>query len=308
VYVAFGDLLREQNELGQAKDYLERGIKLSQEGGTPHILIAGHVWLSWLRQTQGDVPGSQESIRAALQLVQQHQVSRFWPLPSADCYQARLWIAQHDLHAASGWAKTIDLNLADPPIAYFHEVEYLTLARLLIAQGNLRAAESLLMQLQQGAASDGRNGSLIEILILRAITFAAQKRNEEALSTLVQALDLAEGEGFVRIFLDEGVPMVDLLRRAVAQGLHSPYALRLLNALGESTTATAVSELLIEPLSERELEVLRRVAAGYSNQEIAQELVLAGSTVKKHIHNIYGKLGVGSRTQAVARARELGLL
>ena len=308
VYVAFGDLLREQNELSQAKEYLERGIRLSQEGGTPHILIAGHVWLAWLRQTEGDVPSSQESIQAAFQIVQQHQVSRFYPIPPAACYQARLWIVQGNLAAANRWAQESGLNPANPPVAYLYEVDCLTLVRLMIAQGNLAVAETLLIKLRGAATTTGRNGSLIEILILQAITFAAQKRNEEALSTLVQALDLAEGEGFVRIFLDEGAPMTELLRRAVAQGLHAPYALHLLNALGERVSAIASPQPLIEPLSERELEILRRVAAGYSNQEIAQELVIAGSTVKKHIHNIYAKLAVKSRTQAVARSRELGLL
>jgi LuxR family maltose regulon positive regulatory protein len=308
LYVAFGDLLRERNELTRAADYLERGIKLGQEGGHPHIAIIGNVYLSRLHQTQGNTTGSHQAIRAALQLVQQNQVSRFWPIPSPACYQARLWIAQRNLDAASGWAQTSELNQADAPIAYFHEVEYLTLAHLLITQGNLQAAQSLLAQLQQAAASAGRNGSLIEILILQAVTFAAQKRYGEALSALGDALGLAEGEGFIRIFLDEGAPMVDLLRRAVAQGLHGPYALHLLNALGESASLTTTPQPLIEPLSERELEVLRRVAAGYSNQDIAQELVVAESTVKKHIHNIYGKLGVGSRTQAAAKARELGLL
>ncbi len=268
-------------------------------------MIAGHVWLAWLRQTEGDVSGSQEAIRAALQLVQHHQVTRFWPLPPAASYQARLWIAQGDLTAASRWAQASGLNQTDPPVEYLYEVDYLTLARLLIAQDNLEAAETLLLRLHRAAASAERNGSLIEILILQALTFAAQKRNEEALSTLGQALRLAEPEGFVRIFLDEGAPMAGLLRRAVAQGLHASYGLHLLNALGEAATAP---QPLIESLSERELEVLRRVAAGYSNQEIAQELVVAVSTVKRHISNIHGKLGVGSRSQAVARARELGLL
>jgi LuxR family maltose regulon positive regulatory protein len=305
VYVVFGDLLRERNELSTAAEYLEKGIRLGQEGGVPHILVTGHVWLAWLRQTQGDVSGSQEAIRAALQLVQDHQVSRFWPLPSAACYQARLWIAQGDLAAASRWAQARGLDPADSPVTYLYEVENLTLARLLIAQGNLDAAEALLLRLYRAAAAAGRNGSLIEILILQAITFAAQKREEEALSALAQTLSLAEPEGFVRIFLDEGAPMADLLRQAVAQDLHTAYALRLLEALGEAVTAP---QPLIEPLSERELEVLRRVAAGYSNQEIAQDLVIAVSTVKRHLSNIYGKLGVGNRTQAVARARELGLL
>ncbi len=305
LYVAFGDLLRERNELTTAMEYLEKGINLGQAGGHPHILIIGNVWLAWLHQTQGDVTGSQKAIQAALQLVHEHQVTRFWPIPPAACYQARLWIAHGNLTAASRWAQESGLNPADTPVTYLYEVDYLTLARLLIARGNLEAAETLLFRLHRAAASAERNGSLIEILILQAITFAAQKRSEEALSALEQALSLAEPEGFVRIFLDEGAPMAELLRRAVAQGLHGPYALHLLKAWDETVTSP---QPLIEPLSERELDVLRRVAAGYSNQEIAQELVVAVSTVKRHISNIHGKLGVGSRTQAVARARELGLL
>jgi LuxR family maltose regulon positive regulatory protein len=305
LYVALGDLSRERNELSKAAEYLEKGIELGQVGGDPHVLITGHVWLAWLRQTQGDAAGSQEAIRAALQLVQQHQVNRYWPVPLAACYQARLWIAQGNLVAASRWAQESGLNPTDTPIPYLYEVEYMTLARLLIAQGNLEAAEPLLMRLYQGAAEAVRNGSLIEILILQALTLAGQKRNEEALSALGQALGLAEPEGFVRIFLDEGTPMAEMLRQVVTQDIHAAYALYLLSALGETAPAP---QSLIEPLSERELEVLRRVAAGYSNQEIAQELFVAVSTIKKHINNIYGKLEVRSRTQAVARARELGLL
>jgi LuxR family maltose regulon positive regulatory protein len=305
VYVAFGDLFRERNELSKAAEYLERGIRLGQAGGHPHILIIGHVWLAWLRHTQGDVTGSHEAIRDALQVVRQKQVSRFWPLPSAACYQARLWIAQGDLAAASRWAQESGLDPVNCPATFLYEVDCLTLARLLIAQGNLEEAESLLLRLHQGAAAAKRYGSLIEILILQAFTLAVQKRREEALSVFAQALRLAEPGGFVRIFLDEGAPMAELLRQAVAQDLHASYALRLLTAMRE---AAAVPQPLVEPLSERELEVLRRVAAGYSNQEIAQDLVVAVSTIKKHISNIYSKLEVGSRTQAIARARELGLL
>jgi LuxR family maltose regulon positive regulatory protein len=305
LYVALGNLLRDRNELKTAEEYLEKGVNLGQEGAHPHIMIIGYVWLAWLRQTLKNTTGSQEAIQAALQVIQQYQVSRFWPLPAAECCQARLWIAQGNLTEASLWAQTSGLNPEDTPVAYFDEAGYLVLARVLIARGDLEPAEALLRRLHKAAESAERYGSLVEILILQAIPLSALKRGEEALSALDQALSLAEPEGFVRIFLDEGAPVTVLLRQAVAQGLHASYALRLLNALGEVEIA---SQPLIEPLSERELEVLRRVAAGYSNQEIAQDLVLAVSTVKKHINNIYGKLGVGSRTQAVARARELELL
>lgn len=154
----------------------------------------------------------------------------------------------------------------------------------------------------------GRNGSLIEILIVQALAFAAQGRENAALAALDQALDLAEPEGYIRLFLDEGAPMAALLRRAVSQHLHTDYALHLLDAMGDAALAAVPVQPLPEPLSERELDVLRRVAAGYSNSEIAQELVVALSTVKRHISNIYGKLNVGSRTQAIAKAKELGLL
>jgi LuxR family maltose regulon positive regulatory protein len=302
LYVTFGDLLRERNELTAAAEFLEKGIQLGREGGVPNILITGHVWLAWLLQIQGDVTGSRSHSNRP-SACPTRPGERFWPMPRRLLPGPAVDRACN-LAAAGRWAQASGLNQADTP-TYLYEVDTLTLARLLIAQGSLEDAESLLRRLQRAAAAAGRGGSLIEILILQAITLAAQKRGEEALSALAQALRLAEPEGFVRIFLDEGAPMTELLRRAVAQGLHTHYALHLLNALGETVT---VPQPLIEPLSERELEVLRRVAAGYSNQEIAQELIVAVSTVKRHINNIYGKLEVGSRTQAVARGRELGLL
>jgi LuxR family maltose regulon positive regulatory protein len=308
LYVAFGDLLREQNELTSAAEYLENGIKLGERGGHPHILIIGNVRLAWLRQIQGDVAGSHEAIRTALQIAHHREVSHSWPVPSAACYEARLWIAQGNLAAASRWAQASGLDHTDAPFIYLYEVEHLTLARLWIVQGNFEAAAALLHQLHRQASAVKRSGSLIEILILQAIAFAAQERADAALAALNQAFSLAEPEGFVRIFLDEGAPLAALLRQAVAQDLHASYALSLLEAAGEAAVATLAPQPLIEPLSERELEVLRRVAAGYSNREIAQDLVVAVSTVKRHISNVYGKLEVGSRTQAVAKAKELGLL
>jgi LuxR family maltose regulon positive regulatory protein len=303
LYVTLGELLRERNELSAAAEYLERGIKLGQEGGHPHILITGHV-CAWLRHSQGDVTAVRNLFVLRLSLVQPREVSRLGRCPpllvtKPGSGSRRVHLGQSEPVGRGQWFESADAD------AYSYEAEYFTLSRLLIAQGNLARAESLLLRLHQAAAAAERNGSLIEILILQALTFAAQRRNEDALASLAQALGLAEGEGFVRIFLDEGAPIVALLRQAVAQETYASYALHLLDALGETATAP---QPLIDPLSERELEVLRRVAAGYSNQDIARELFVAGSTVKKHVHNIYAKLGVGSRTQAVARARELGLL
>jgi LuxR family maltose regulon positive regulatory protein len=322
--VAMGDLLRERNELREAKQYLERGIKLGQEGNHPHILIIGHSWLAWLQQTLRDTAGSQESVRAALQVVHQREVSRFWPIPSASCYQARLWIAQGNLALSSHWAQDSGLDRPDSPVTYLYEAENLTMARLLIAQLKLDAAETLLLRMYQVVASAGHNGGLIEILILQAITFAAQESSEEAFNALERALALAEPEGFIRIFVDEGEPMREVIRNWRLVQRKDPtelqtrlmtYADKLLEAFADNAPQLPIEPAdsllpqssLIEPLTARELEVLHLIAEGLSNDAIAQKLFLSTGTVKVHLKHIYGKLDVNSRTQAVARLLELNL-
>ena len=168
----------------------------------------------------------------------------------------------------------------------------------------------------------GRVGRLIQILNLQALASQDQREMEQALPALQRALSLAEPEGYVRTFIDEGEPMARLLRRALGQGIMPSYVGRLLAALGDVTKAKLSSSVLspgsgqalrpssplVEPLTAREHEVLCLIAAGLSNQEIAQDLVIALSTVKSHINHIYGKLDVESRTQAVVKAQELSLL
>ncbi|MCB0182854.1 MAG: hypothetical protein KDE31_01235, partial [Caldilineaceae bacterium] len=340
LYVALGELLRERNELRAAADYLDRGIRLGEAGGHHHILIIGQVWLAWLRQSEGNINGSQEAIRAALQLVQQHAVSRFWPLPSAACTQARLWIAQGHLAAASRWVQSSGLDEAQPMIPYLDETAYVTLARLRIAEGKLAEAESLLQRLHQVAAAADRNGSLIEILILQAITFIAQHQRNQAMSVLVQALQLAGPEGYIRLFVDEGEAVRGLiydLRLAISDITLANYMEQLLAAFAVQSsdldaalppnqsetppaatianrkpfdTAQDKSKIvnLIDPLSERELEVLQLVAAGLSNRQIAEQLIITVGTVKTHINHIFSKLAVQSRTQAIVRGQEYGLL
>lgn len=188
-----------------------------------------------------------------------------------------------------------------------NELEHLVLARVLLAQSSVNAALDLLEGLRGAAEATGRIGSTIKILALQALGYEARGDEARAVVALERSLKLAEPEGYVRTFLDEGTPMAALLRRAMANGVLPGYASRLLEAFGSPTERPPAGPLS-EPLSERELEVLRLVAAGMSNAEISRTLFVALSTVKKHINNVYRKLGVNSRTRAVARARELNLL
>ena len=204
----------------------------------------------------------------------------------------------------------------DDELSYRREVEHIGVARALIALGQSEEAVGWLARLREAAEAGGRTGSVIEILSLQALAYQSQGDRTQAMAALERALTMAEPEDYVRTFVDEGAPMAALLRRAATRGVAPAYLSKLLDALDAEAPmrrsptgpASPVVQPLEEPLSEREFEVLRLIAAGLSNREIAQDLVLATGTVKKHTNNIFTKLGVCSRTQAVAHARELGLL
>jgi LuxR family transcriptional regulator, maltose regulon positive regulatory protein len=230
-----------------------------------------------------------------------------------------VWIRQGRLAEALRWAHERGLS-AGGELSYLREFEHITLARLLLARYRNDRGEraqreigELLDRLERAAQQGGRLGSLIEILVLQALTHQARGDVVRARVPLERALILAEPEGYVRTFVDEGAAMRTLLGHAIADGPGGAYARRLLSAIGEpaqlpSTALRAVSAELAEPLTRRELEVLRLIATGLRNREIADRLSLSVSTVKRHIANAYGKLGVGHRTEALVRAKELNLL
>ena len=208
-----------------------------------------------------------------------------------------------------------DVEFADA-LGYAKEPEYSDLARVLIGLGRVAEALPLLERLLSAALSMGRQGDAIRYLVMQALAFHARGDTASALSSLGQALTLAEPEGYVRVFVDEGEPMAALLAQAVSQGFSPRYAGDLLAAFPErvrqaaefDTAVPVAAQSLIDRLSERELEVLRLMAVGLKHAEVAEELVISLNTVRHHARNIYGKLGVNSRAQAVAKAKDLELL
>lgn len=308
-HLGLAELLYEWNDLAGAERHARLGIDMGERSQSIDILQGGcsYLIMAQINLAKGEVDEAMALIRKAEQFAQVHSQAYVVALTAA--VRARLWLARGNVTAASRWARERGLG-ANDDLNYARETEYITLARLLVVQGHTDESLGLLARLLAAAQAAERIGSALKILVLTTLAFQALGDEEQALSTLKKALTLAEPEGYVRTFIDEGEPLAELLRRASTEGITPNYVARLLVTFGqeaESTTTSAI-ESLVEPLSERELEVLRLVAAGLSNREIAEELFLSINTVKVHTKNIYGKLSVRGRIQAVERARELGLL
>src|SRR5215216_1222052 len=312
-YVGVAEVLYERNELDAALDQAMRGVELSRQLGYAQWLVTSLTTLACIRQARGDQDGALKAIGEAERLVPSTVVNVFFPVA---VQRARLLLAQGKVEDAARWCAERGLDVEDEP-SYLREREHFVLARVLLAQGKVDQALRLLRWHLEEAQAQRRRGSEIEILKLQALALWEKDAKERAVSTLTQALILAEPEGYVRTFVDEGPEMAllvsEVLEAQLRGQLHPPvpahYLRKLLTALEQAaSSATPPTAELPEPLSERELEVLILIAAGKSNRRIAQELFVTAGTVKTHIRSIYRKLDAHSRTQALVRARELNLL
>jgi LuxR family maltose regulon positive regulatory protein len=305
-FAGLGGISYEWNQLEAADQYIQRCIELCQQWGNSNLLAKSYVMLAWLEQARSNPQKAQEAMRAAELMLNEQRLS---PRQSnlVKLALAHWWIIQGSLERASHLVQRLGLTI-DDEIPYTREPEYLLLLRLLMAQGEYDAARSLAERLLHMAEAAKKVGRVIEILVLQALIFQREKDTDQALAILGKALSIAQPEGYVRIFLDEGEPMAKLLFLVKSQRSGQGYASNLLAALGEAAgIELPPAQLLIEPLTSRELEVLKLIEAGCSNQDIADRLVISNPTVKRHISNIYAKLGAYSRTQAVSLGRELGL-
>jgi LuxR family maltose regulon positive regulatory protein len=324
--IGLGELEREWNNLETAADYLIESIELAKQWSELASFDA-YFPLARIRLAQGDVEGAHEAIESAWQIARKSKATELDDL-IAGLQKANLSVIQGDLASAMRWAEKRGLvpGISSEPCAeteeeqdfigaHLRKYEHLVLARLFISQERAGEALDLLDTLLVQARQLGRIDLVIQTQVLRAMAFQLEGQDAQALDAISEALSLAEPGGFIRSFLDEGEPVVRLLRQAASHGIAPAYVTKLLAAFGGSISAESAAQPappaiqpLLEPLSERELEVLRLLAAGMSSPQIADELVIAVSTVRSHCKNIYGKLNVHKRWDAVQRAKELGLI
>jgi LuxR family maltose regulon positive regulatory protein len=318
LYLGLSELECEQGDLEAARQHLLTSKELGEHATLPGLQYRSCVAMARIREAEGDLDGALDLLHEAERQYISSPVSDVRP---AAALKARVWIAQGRLAEALGWAREQGLSAHDE-LSYMREFEHITLARMLIAhyrsdriEHSIHEAMELLERLLQAAEESGSMGSVIEILMLQALAHEAQGDDSTALVPLERALSLAEPEGYVRVFVDEGTPIARLLYEALSHGVEREFTRRLLAAFPvaepEQTTSSPsrVSDSeLVEPLSERELEVLQLIAEGLTNQEVATRLYLSLHTVKVHARNIYGKLGAKSRTHAIAKGKALGIL
>jgi len=319
-----GDLARERNDLDAAASYLRESLELFRQYGEIATLVS-YLNLARVLQAQGDLAGADNLLQTAQHIARKSASTQLDDL-LVSITQARMWVERGDIGAASHWLEqrraernSVNVLLGDagsraPTLYDLDEAERVLLAQVYLSQGYYKEAQDLLKQLQCRAEERGRMMRMVEILNLQALVLQSQGEMRAALEVLKQALQLAEPQGYMRVFIDLGRPMARLLYEAASKDLEPAYTGRLLAAFPAAKNELVgvqpaeTPDELVEPLSQRELEVLHLIADGLTNRELAERLVISLSTVKGHTANIYSKWGVNNRTQAAARARELGII
>ncbi|MCC9077601.1 LuxR C-terminal-related transcriptional regulator [Litorilinea aerophila] len=304
IHLGLSQIYREQGKLDAARQEMERCEALGEPAGLGDFPFRVRRARAEAMLDQGDHASALLLLDDAERHYLRSPVPMVKPIPAM---RARVWLAQGRLAEALAWARERGLSL-DDEISFLSEFEHLTLAYLLMAQDKHGAALPLLDRLGRAAEAGGRTGSVIEIGIAQALAHHAQNDIPGSLSALERTLTLAEPEGYVQVFVRHGAAMAALLAEAAKAGISSNYVRRLRAAMGAPTAGAPVDPPLLDPLSDREFDVLKLLVTEMNGPEIARELVVSLNTLRTHTKNIYGKLGVNSRRAAINRAQDLGLI
>ncbi|HSM55313.1 MAG TPA: LuxR C-terminal-related transcriptional regulator, partial [Candidatus Sulfomarinibacteraceae bacterium] len=309
IYLVRAYLSYDANQLEQARSQLGQGLDAWRQLGVQGALLFGRRLLAEVQRAAGNLERAEQTARAVRLQAHGHQSANY--VSWADAFLQDMRLQQGDLTAVARWGDESGFSPSDRPHPWQWPA-YVTYARLLLAQERPDEALALLSTLEESARRGGRIRALITIRLLQALAYAAQRREAQSLARLQGALELAAGEDYARPFLDEGQSLFTLLRRLHQSTAEDPlksFIERLLpEQNGRTISPVIATDALVEPLTERELEVLQLIAAGRSNPEIAEALVVSLNTVKWHVKNIYGKLQASNRVEAATRAREYNLL
>jgi LuxR family maltose regulon positive regulatory protein len=311
MHVGIAGVLLERDDLAAAREHLDVSRRLGDHIGLPQNPYRWRVAMARLREVEGALDDAFELLGEADRLYVGDYNPNVRPVPAV---RARLRLRRGELDEAEAWARERHLS-PDDELSYLREFEHVTLARLLLARHRrdrdssaLEDALGLLERLLAAAQDGGRDGSVLEILLLQALAHQARGDVPAALAGLRGAVTLAQPEGYVRLFADEGPPMAALLKALTRQSADPGYVRRLLAATRTEHHDPGRPAALVEPLSDRELDVLRLLGTDLDGPDIARALSVSLSTVRTHTRNIYAKLGVTSRRAAVRRAHDLNLL
>ena len=325
IYQGLAEVLRETNDLEAAAQAIAHCIALGEQWGNAEVLVDDYVVLSRIAYAQGDEARARQTVEKIMAFAHENKISRL-TIRQMEAFQARMRVAWGELEAATLWTeKWLDAYVQEPlpegNIAVFIRwMEVSALARFYLVHGHFTDAIAVLTPLRRLVEDAGWMGVAIELLSLEALALHGLGQRDAAHTTLHRAFTLAAPEGYTRVFVDMGAEMARLLQEVLDEGIMPDYVQSLLQVtdsqflIPSSCKHTSNSQLLtrnsqlLEPLSDRELEILRLIETGATNREIADRLYIAVSTVKTHINNLYGKLGVANRVQALARAHELDLL
>ena len=322
VYIRFSLILREWNEVSAAREYTKEGLLLCKHWGHMPYIFQAYFELAKTLQVAGESDDALYAIQEAERVASNLSP---WYIERAAVFRPWQQLLTGNVSAAAHWAQASGLNSNDR-FKFEYIEQYCLLAKVLLATGKLKQALELVDKLLEMANSADALRYVVEVLALKALVLSGisdhgsvQEKMDSALPCLEQALNLAESEGFVRTFVEKGAPMATLLQHALSRHIAPAYVKKLLNAIEAETQAGTAHPFgsqarpglphisLLEPLSEREMEILHLLESSLSTPEIAMELYISTSTVRTHIKNIYRKLDVNRRMEAIQRAKELGL-